>query len=278
MNTSTTTAPNRGPQMPAPVAVRLRGATLAYGSRVLWEDLDLDIQAGEFIAVLGPNGAGKTSLLRVLLGQQQLTAGTVEVGGRPVRRGSSTIGYVPQQKNFDPGLAVRGRDLVGFGIDGHRWGLTLPNRKRSRKVADALAQVNATSYADVPIGMLSGGEQQRLRIAQALITDPAVLLCDEPLLSLDLAHQKSVSALIKQRTAKTNTAVIFVTHEINPILDKVDRVIYLVNGRFKIGTASEVITAPVLSDLFDTPIEVVEAGGRLLIIGSETYPHHHEAH
>lgn len=277
MNTSTT-APNRGPQTPAPVAVRLRGATLAYGSRVLWADLDLDVQAGEFIAVLGPNGAGKTSLLRVLLGQQQLTAGTVEVGGLPVRRGSSSIGYVPQQKNFDPGLSVRGRDLVGFGIDGHRWGLTLPSRKRSRKVADALAQVNATSYANVPVGMLSGGEQQRLRIAQALITDPAVLLCDEPLLSLDLAHQKSVSALIKQRSAKTNTAVIFVTHEINPILDKVDRVIYLVNGRFKIGTASEVITAAVLSDLFDTPIEVVEAGGRLLIIGSETYPHHHEAH
>ncbi len=278
MNSPRTDTPHRGPQSPPPVAVRLRNATLASGSRVLWEDLDLDIAAGEFIAVLGPNGAGKTSLLRVLLGQQPLSAGTVEVGGRPVRRGSSTIGYVPQQKNFDPGLPVRGRDLVGFGIDGHRWGFTIPHRQRSQKVAKALATVNAASFAEVPIGMLSGGEQQRLRIAQALVTDPTVLLCDEPLLSLDLAHQQSVSALIKERSVQTKTAVVFVTHEINPILDKVDRVIYLVNGRFKIGTAVEVISSPVLSDLFGTPIEVVEAGGRLLIIGSETYPHHHETH
>ncbi|AZI58977.1 metal ABC transporter ATP-binding protein [Nakamurella antarctica] len=259
-------------------AVRLRDASLAYGSRVLWEGLSLDIEPGEFVAVLGPNGAGKTSLLRVLLGQQALSRGSVEVGGRPVQRGSAGIGYVPQQKNFDPGLPVRARDLVRFGIDGHRWGVGLRSRKRDALVDHALARVNATAYADVPIGLLSGGEQQRLRIAQALITEPDVLLCDEPLLSLDLSHQESVSALIDERRKATNTAVIFVTHSLDPIVDRVDRVLYIAAGRFRVGTVAEVITSEVLSELFGSPIQVLEVGGRLLVLGGETYPHHHEEH
>ncbi len=258
----------------APAAVSLRHAKLAYGDRVLWDDLDLDIEAGEFVAVLGPNGAGKTSLLRVLLGQLELSSGSVTVGGRPVSRGSSRIGYVPQHQSFDPGLPLRARDLVGFGIDGHRWGITLPSRKRRRRIDDALAAVTATAYADAPVGLLSGGEQQRLRIAQALITDPDVLLCDEPLLSLDLTHQRSVSELIDERRRATNTAVLFVTHEINPILDKVDRVLYLGGGRFRIGTPAEVMTTEVLSDLFDAPVEVVQVGGRIFVLGIDHEQHH----
>lgn len=255
-------------------AVSLRGARLAYGARTLWDGLDLDIAPGEFVAVLGPNGAGKTSLLRVLLGQQSLNGGTVHVAGRPARRGSTSIGYVPQQKSFDPGLPVRGRDLVGFGIDGHRWGFTVPSRARRARIDEALESVGATAYADRPVGLLSGGEQQRLRIAQALITDPAVLLCDEPLLSLDLAHQRGVSELIDNRRREADTAVVFVTHEINPILTMVDRVLYLVNGQFRIGSPDEVMTTSVLSELYGTPIQVLQAGDRLVVLGTEHHTHH----
>ncbi|GAA1338027.1 metal ABC transporter ATP-binding protein [Saccharothrix algeriensis] len=267
MTAQVTDTPVRG-------AVTLRGARLSYGDRVLWDGLDLDVAPGEFVAVLGPNGSGKTSLMRVLLGLQPLTAGTVHVSG-----GNRRIGYVPQQRAVDPSLALRGRDLVGFGVDGHHWGLGLRGRReRAAKVDAALAAVGATRYADEPVGLLSGGEQQRLRVAQALVGDPEVLLCDEPLLSLDLAHQRVVSDLIDRRRRTAGTAVLFVTHEINPVLPLVDRVLYLVDGRFRVGTPAEVMTSATLSQLYRTNVEVVRVRDQIHVVGAqhvcEDAPHH----
>ncbi|WHT19885.1 metal ABC transporter ATP-binding protein [Crossiella sp. CA-258035] len=252
-------------------AVRLRGARLAFGDRVLWDGLDLDVAPGEFLAVLGPNGSGKTSLLRVLLGMNELTGGTAEVGGAPVRGGSTRIGYIPQQRAVDTSLALRGRDLVGLGLDGHRWGpFALRGRAgRARRIDAALASVGASGYAKAPVGLLSGGEQQRLRVAQALVGEPAVLLCDEPLLSLDLAHQRVVSSLIGERSRQTGAAVLFVTHEINPVLDQVDRVLYLVDGRFRIGPPAEVMTTETLSELYRTRVEVLRLRDRIVVVGAD---------
>lgn len=245
-------------------SVRLRGATLAYGERVLWSDLDLTIAPGEFVAVLGPNGSGKTSLLKVLLGQAALTSGTAEITG-----GRSSIGYIPQQKAIDEGIPLRGRDFVGLGWDGHRWGIGFRGRKTRHTAVDrALAAVGAESFADAPLGQMSGGEQQRLRVAQALVGDPDVLLCDEPLLSLDLANQQVVAHLIDQRRRQHDTAVVFVTHEINPILPIVDRIVYFVDGKFRIGTTDEVMTSEVLSELYDTDVEVLRVRGRLVVVGT----------
>jgi zinc/manganese transport system ATP-binding protein len=257
--------------------VSLRGASLAFGQRTLWEGLDLDINPGEFFAVLGPNGSGKTTFLKVLLGLQELTTGTAVLDGHPVERGSRRIGYVPQQKTFDPDTPLRARDLVALGVDGHRWGIRLGNAKVNRKVDELLDLVGATDYAKVPVGQLSGGEQQRLRVAQALATDPKVLLCDEPLLSLDLQHQQGVSALINKQCREADSAVVFVTHEINPIMDYVDRVLYLAGGRFRVGTPAEVMTTEVLSDLYDSHVEVIQANGRLIVVGlPDAATHHHE--
>ncbi|MDQ3886871.1 MAG: metal ABC transporter ATP-binding protein [Actinomycetota bacterium] len=247
--------------------MRLRAASLAYRRRVLWDGLNLDVAPGEFLAVLGPNGSGKTSLLRVLLGLQPLTSGTVELAGRPARRGSRTIGYIPQQRSLNPMLPLRGRDLVGFGLDGHRWGFRLPSRQRHARVLEALKEVGAAGYADAPVGQLSGGEQQRLRVAQALVGDPDILLCDEPLLSLDLGHQRMVSKLIDARRRAADTAVLFVTHEINPILPMVDRVLYLVDGQHCIGTPEEVMSSATLSELYGTDVDVLRVRDRLLVIG-----------
>ncbi|MDI9933762.1 metal ABC transporter ATP-binding protein [Rhodococcus sp. IEGM 1354] len=250
-------------------AVELRDAGLAFGDRTLWQNLDLSVAAGEFVAVLGPNGSGKTSLLKVLLGQNHLTSGTASIGGSPVRRGQSGVGYVPQQRNIDDDLPLRGRDLVGLGWDGHKWGLGLRGmRQRKETVQRAIDQVDANSFAGAPVGSMSGGEQQRLRIAQALVGDPSVLLCDEPLLSLDLANQSLVSGLIDRRRREHDTAVLFVTHEINPILPLVDRVVYIVDGRFRIGTPETVMTTEVLSELYGTEVEVLKVRGRLVVVGT----------
>lgn len=250
-------------------AVSLEAATLAFGDRVLWRELDLSVARGEFIAVLGPNGSGKTSLLRVLLGQLTLSAGRARIGGAEPRAGHPDIGYIPQQRTIDAGVQLRGTDLVGLGVDGHRWGLGLRGRaERRRKVAAAIADVGAGKFARAPLESMSGGEQQRLRVAQALVGDPAVLLCDEPLLSLDLASQQLVSGLIDRRRREHGTAVLFVTHEINPILPLVDRVLYLVDGKFRIGTPDEVMTSAVLSELYQTDVDVLRVRGRLVVVGT----------
>lgn len=258
--------------------VSLRGATLRFGERELWGGLDLDVPAGEFLAVLGPNGSGKTSLLKVLLGLNRLSAGTVTVCGERPRRGSSAVGYVPQQKSFDRDVPLRGRDLVRLGLDGHRWGIGLPNRAARARVEQVIADVGASAYADAPLGLLSGGEQQRLRIAQALLGDPSVLLCDEPLLSLDLNHQQAASELIDRRRRTAGTSVLFVTHEINPILPMVDRVLYLVGARWAIGTPEEVLTSERLSGLYGTDIDVLRVRGRIVVVGAPDAAHGEGGH
>jgi zinc/manganese transport system ATP-binding protein len=246
----------------------LRSATLAFGDRVLWSKLTLDVQPGEFVAVLGPNGTGKTSLLKAILGQRDLTSGTITLKGEPVRRGSLGIGYIPQQKLIEQGTPLRARDLVTLGVDGHRWGLPVTSAATRRRVDEVLESVGATPFANVPVAMLSGGEQQRIRVGQAVAGRPDLLLCDEPLSSLDLNHQQVVSDLIDEQRRATGAAVVFVTHDVNPILDKVDRVLYLAGGRFRVGTPTEVLRSEVLSYMYGTPIEVIRTRGRVAVLGA----------
>ncbi|HWF15228.1 MAG TPA: metal ABC transporter ATP-binding protein [Acidimicrobiales bacterium] len=249
--------------------VELEHATARFGHRTLWSDLNLAVAEGEFLAVLGPNGTGKTTLLKVLLGLVPLSAGVVRVNGLPPARGNPDLGYIPQQQAFDRGLPIRGRDLVRFGMDGHHWGIPLHRRAARRRVDAALEAVGASAYADAPVGLLSGGEQQRLRIAQALLGDPKVLLCDEPLLALDLASQRAVTRLLDDRRRDTGTPVLFVTHEINPVLPYVDRILYLVRGRWAIGTPAEILTSERLSALYGIDVDVVKVRDRYLVVSAE---------
>jgi zinc/manganese transport system ATP-binding protein len=267
--------PHPGPASTT-AALRLDDATLRVGDRTLWSGLSVQVRPGEFLAVLGANGSGKTSLLRAVLGLTPLANGTVLINGRPPRRGGDGIGYVPQQRRLDPLTPLRARDLVGLGLAGHRWGIG-PLRwpmdrggagaSRRERVDRALAAVGATSFADAAVGRLSGGEQQRVRIAQALVGEPRLLLCDEPLLSLDLGNQQVVTQLVDQRRHSHQMAVVFVTHEINPVLPYVDRVLYLANGRARVGAVDEVMNSATLSELYGAQIEVVRTGDRILVAG-----------
>jgi zinc/manganese transport system ATP-binding protein len=256
-------------------AISLENAALSFGKRTLWKDLDLTIKPGEFLAILGPNGTGKTSLLKVLLGLNKLAAGTIKILDEPPHRGNSEIGYIPQQKTFDKDLPIRGRDLVHFGFDGHRFGFVRHDKNAWARVDEVIKEVGAAKYADSPIGLLSGGEQQRLRIAQALLGKPSLLLCDEPLLSLDLKSQQAVSELIDSYRKRYNTAVLFVTHDINPVLSMVDRVLYLVGGKWAIGTPDEVLTTERLSELYGTPVDVLRVRDHIIVVNTNDNGHHH---
>jgi zinc/manganese transport system ATP-binding protein len=248
-------------------------ASLSFGDRRLWTDLSLEVYPGEFLAVLGANGSGKTSLLRAILGLLPLSAGTVRVAGLAARRGSTAVGYIPQQQRLDPLTPMRARDLVAQSLVGHRWGPGWPDARRRRRVTELIDAVGATAFRDRPVGQLSGGEQQRIRVAQALAADPRLLLCDEPLLSLDPTSQHTVTGLIEDQRRAHGAAVLFVTHEINAVLPYVDRVLYLADGRFRIGPAEAVLTSAALSDLYGAPIEV--GVGDQIIEASVAVPEHH---
>jgi zinc/manganese transport system ATP-binding protein len=249
--------------------VSLENVTVQLGGTPILQEISLSIQAGEFIVVLGPNGAGKTTFLKLLLGLIRPAAGTVRVLGQEPRRGLHQIGYAPQHRVLDAEYAVRGRDLVGFGLDGDHWGIGLPSRRRAEQIDQALQEVGALELAEAPFGQLSGGEQQRLLIAQALLTSPRLLLLDEPLANLDLAYQQEAVALIDKICRTRGVTVLLVAHDINPLLQVTDRVLYIARGHTAIGAPADVITGPALTQLYGSPVEVVHTLGRYFVVGAE---------
>ena len=250
--------------------IELEHVDIALGGRTILQDVSMTVNQGEFIVMLGPNGAGKSTLLKLLLGLVKPSGGVVRVLGNAPRRGNKAIGYAPQHRVLEADLALRARDVVGFGLDGHRWGTGLPSAKRRDIIYHALQEVDATSFADAPVGQLSGGEQQRLLIAQALITNPRLLLLDESLANLDITHEQEIVSLIAQVNRSRNIAVILVAHDINPLLSVADRVIYMARGHVATGTPGEVITSRVLTQLYGSPVEVVQALDRVFVVGAET--------
>lgn len=264
----------RGPGQEAPPitepVIELEGVSVCLGGRTILQEVTFTINPGEFIAVLGPNGAGKSTLLKVLLGLIRPSAGTVRIFGQAPRRGNRLIGYAPQHRTLEGALSLRARDLVGFGLDGHRWGpgwFVSGGRQRRAIIEEALAEVDALALAEMPVAHLSGGEQQRLLIAQALLSQPRLLLLDEPLSNLDISHEQEIIALIARLCRTHGMTVLLVSHDVNPLLPVIDRVLYLARGHAAIGKPEQVITSATLSALYGAPVEVVEALGRLFVVG-----------
>ncbi len=265
-------------------AVALHAAAIAIGGRPILSDVSLTIPQGEFVAVLGPNGAGKSTLMKAILGLVPLAGGAIDVLGRSPQQARAQIGYLPQRQSFDMATRVRGIDLVTLGLDGARWGVPVPltprarqrRRDERRRIAEVIELVGAAAYARRAVGELSGGEQQRLLIAAALVRRPRLLILDEPLDSLDLPNQAVVAGLIRRIASAEHVAVLLVAHDVNPLAAYLDRVVYLAGGRALCGDVSEVITAATLSDLYGTRIEVLRTSdGRLVVVGQPEAPHHH---
>jgi zinc/manganese transport system ATP-binding protein len=279
-----TTAPGRHePSQHAsslPPALALTDVTLELGGRRILDKVRFTVEAGEFVGVLGPNGAGKTTLMRALLGLVPIREGSVRVLGAAVSRGNPDIGYMPQVRGTLATRRLSGRDFVHCAANGHRWGLPLLYRDTRREVDRALDIVGAMHLAQRPLAELSGGERQRLLLAQCLLGTPRLLLLDEPLISLDPNHQTGVVELVRRVQRELGITVLFSAHELNPLLNAIDRVLYLGNGRAALGTVDQVITAPTLSKLYGTPIEVMRVHGRIFVMSGgveiEKQDHAHE--
>jgi zinc/manganese transport system ATP-binding protein len=261
-------------------AVAFERAAVVLGGRTIWSDLSLSVEHGEFVAILGPNGAGKSTLIKAVLGLLPLAAGRAVILGRPPGEANDRIGYLPQRRNFDAGTRIRGIDIVKLGLDGARWGIPLPGlpsrTQEAARLTEVLELVDATGYARKPIGELSGGEQQRLLIAQALVRRPDLLLLDEPLDSLDLPNQAAVATLVRRICQEENVAVLLVAHDINPILSYLDRVVYIAGGAAVAGSPEQVISSETLTRLYGAPIEVLRASdGRLVVVGQPEAPFVH---
>ncbi|MGF6635980.1 ABC transporter ATP-binding protein [Paraburkholderia sp. MM6662-R1] len=275
-----------GAQSGAPTArgdrpvLELDNVTLDLGGRTILRDTSFVVNQGEFIGVLGPNGAGKTTLMRAVLGLVPAVGGAIRVLGQTVERGNASIGYMPQTRSALAGRRVRGRDLVAMAADGHRWGLPHADAKTRADVDRVLELVGGTTLSKRPLSELSGGERQRLLLAQCLLGNPKLLLLDEPLISLDPHHQKSVVELVRRVQQELGIAVLFSAHELNPLLNSIDRVLYLGSGVAALGTVDEVITRPVLSRLYGSPIDVMRVNGRIFVMSGgvevEKHDHGHE--
>jgi len=263
-------------------AVELDRATINIGGRNVLFDTSFAVRRGEFIGVLGPNGSGKTTLMRAILGLLAPSAGTIRVFGRPPARGNPRIGYLPQVRTVLPDLRVRGLDFIASSVRGERWGV--PSLKRADRIMidEMLAAVGARDLGSRPLSDMSGGERQRLLLAQALLGEPQLLLLDEPLISLDYRFQEAVIDLVRRFARERNITVLFSAHELNQLVGALDRVLYLGNGRAALGTVAEVVTAPVLSQLYGADINVVHADGNIFVLSRgrnvERADHMHEGH
>ncbi|MGH6665224.1 MAG: metal ABC transporter ATP-binding protein [Pseudolabrys sp.] len=246
--------------------VELDHATIELGGRAVLADASFAVEAGEFIGVLGPNGAGKTTLMRAILGLLPPSAGSVRVFGRSPQRGDRAIGYLPQVRTVLPELRVRGLDFIGSSLHGERWGLPSLSRHDKGVIEATLDSVGARDLAQRALSDMSGGERQRLLLAQALIGEPKLLLLDEPLISLDARHQEVAIDVVRRVCRERKITVLFSAHELNQLLGTLDRVLYLGNGRAVLGTVDEVVTTPVLSRLFGADIRVLRADGHIFVM------------
>ncbi|HUA93957.1 MAG TPA: metal ABC transporter ATP-binding protein [Acidimicrobiales bacterium] len=259
-----------------PPALVVEDLSVSLGGRPVLRQVSFTVEAGGFCGLIGANGAGKTTLLRAILGLVPPSGGRVVVtGGARSRRRDPQIGYVPQKLALEPDVPLRARDLVGLGLDGHRFGISLPDTRRRRAIGEMLEAVGAAAFADARIGTLSGGEQQRIMIAQALISRPKLLLLDEPLANLDIRSAAGVVDLLARIATQEQIAILLSAHDINPLLPAMDRVVYLADGRAVSGTAEEVIQTDTLSRLYGHHVEVIRAQGRVLVVSGAEHQTHH---
>jgi zinc/manganese transport system ATP-binding protein len=247
-------------------AVEAKGLSVGYNDRKVWSNANFKVERGEFVAVIGPNGAGKTTMFRMLLGLQQPSSGKLSVFGEKPRRGSSKIGYVPQRHGIDNETNIECLELIRLAHSSYKWGLSLSTKEEKRAAEEAIRAVGATDFAHKSLSALSGGELQKIFLAEALVSNPEMLLLDEPLSNLDLKRAQDLVGLIDKIVRSRNVTTFLVAHDINPLIESLDKIIYMANGKVATGKPEEVLTSKRLSELYGTHVEVLhDSRGHILI-------------
>lgn len=256
----------------------MRDAAVTLGGHTVWRHASFALEPGSITAVLGPNGAGKSTLLNAILGLVPLSEGTLEVLDSTPRRGNRRVGYMAQSRQGDEMSTITGRDYVGLGFDGPRFGWGR-DRQKAKVVQRALVLAGTTAFADRPLTTLSGGQRQRIALAHATVFRPELLLLDEPLAGLDLGAQAEIVDLINLIRDTSGAAIIVVAHDLNPLAPIVDKVLWIARGQVRCGPIDDVVNEKVLSELYGHPVEIiVTSRGRRVIVGLEeefAHPHPH---
>jgi len=246
--------------------------TAGYHEKIVWEGANFAFGRGEFVAVIGPNGSGKTTLFRLLLGLQKPSDGTIEIFNSQPKRGNPRIGYVPQRHLIDNDTNIECLELVRLGLSGKRWGFNPFNHADREAAIAALEAVDALDLAHSPLGSLSGGELQRIFLAEALVSSPDILLLDEPLSNLDLKRETDLIHTVSKVVRSRGVTALLIAHNINPLLPHLDKVVYIANGRVATGKPSEVLTSESLTALYGVQVEVLrDHHGNVAIIGVEEH-------
>lgn len=239
-----------------PSALSFDDVSAERGGRLIWSEATFEVPAGGVVAVIGPNGSGKTTLLQMILGLVPAATGTLSVLGREPGEENDHIGYVPQHYAGDADEALRAVDAVRLGLLGNRWSLSRTSAQQRAQVEQALAEVEATGYADTRMSMLSGGQRQRVAIAEALVSRPRMLILDEPLASLDLRSQREIVILLERLHRKLDVTILVVAHDINPLLPILDSAIYILDQHPHYAPINTVVDDSLLTHLYGTPIRV----------------------
>ena len=261
-----------------PPAVQISDLSVSLGGNEILSGVNAEIHAGEFIGIFGPNGAGKTTLVRCILGTLPPTHGSLEVLGLAPSKAAREIGYMPQGHGGFDFTALSARALVEAACHGDQWGMPWTSKKSKQEVDRVLEVTEAAHYAKRPFSVLSGGERQRVMLAQALLGDPKILVLDEPLASLDPKNQALLIECVARVKRLTQATVLFVAHDMNPLMHVMNRVLYLAGGGAVLGKLDDVVTSASLSKLYGFEIEVVRVENRVFVVSAEgnvtEYAHH----
>jgi zinc/manganese transport system ATP-binding protein len=261
------------------IIIDAKDLSAGYGGKKIWQGANFTVSKGEFVGLLGPNGAGKTTLFRLLLGLAKPAAGSLQLFGSAPHRGNPRIGYIPQRRPIDSEVRIEALELVRLGMKGTKWGFSTARQtvEEREQALQALKLVDAESLAHCSLGQLSGGELQRVFLAQALISKPDLLLLDEPLANLDIRREMGFVQLINGVIRSEHIAVLLIAHDINPLLPAIDRIIYIANGRVASGQPKDIVTTKSLSALYGASVEVLhDSRGRVAVLGTEEAVHNHE--
>jgi len=254
--------------------IKVNNVTFSHRDHLVHQGFSAQIQLRESVLLTGPNGSGKSTLFKLLLGLKEASKGELKLFGENPKKNAKLIGYVPQRRGFDQDTNFDVFDFVKLGLNGHKFGISF-SRKENQLTKEALTLVDAYKFKDKALGELSGGELQRVFLAQALVGNPKILLLDEPLANLDLKRETELVSLVKDLSEKKKICVLLIAHDLNPLVGSIDKIIYIANHNLVSGTVDEIINSEQLSKLYGSEIEVIkDSKGRLVIVGARQAAHH----